>query len=65
MGKGFDYSAPIGLMVPASKVGHPAAGLIELKVNGKVRQTSDLSKMIWNVPETIRLSVRPGETGPG
>ena len=53
MGKGFDFSAPIGLMVPASKVGHPAAGLIELKVNGKVRQTSDLLKMIWNVPETI------------
>jgi fumarylpyruvate hydrolase len=53
MGKGFDYSAPIGLMVPASKIGHPATGLIELKVNGKVRQTSDLSKMIWNVQETI------------
>jgi fumarylpyruvate hydrolase len=53
MGKGFDYSAPIGLMVPASKIGHPASGLIELKVNGKVRQTSDLSKMIWNVQETI------------
>jgi fumarylpyruvate hydrolase len=53
MGKGFDWSAPIGLMVPASKIGHPATGLIELKVNGKVRQTSDLSKMIWNVQETI------------
>jgi fumarylpyruvate hydrolase len=53
MGKGFDYSAPIGLMVPAAKIGHPADGLIELKVNGKVRQTSVLSKMIWNVPETI------------
>jgi fumarylpyruvate hydrolase len=53
MGKGFDWSAPIGLMVPASKIGHPSTGLIELKVNGKVRQTSDLSKMIWNVPETI------------
>jgi fumarylpyruvate hydrolase len=53
MGKGFDWSAPIGLMVPASKIGHPAKGLIELKVNGKVRQTSDLSKMIWDVPEMI------------
>ncbi len=53
MGKGFDHSAPIGLMVSAAKNGHPAADLIELKVNGKVRQTSDLSKMIWNVPETI------------
>jgi fumarylpyruvate hydrolase len=53
MGKGFDHSAPIGLLVPASKIGHPGAGLIELKVNGKVRQTSDLAKMIWSVPETI------------
>ena len=53
MGKGFDWSAPIGLMVAAAKIGHPAAGLIELNVNGRVRQTSDLSKMIWNVPETI------------
>ena len=53
MGKGFDHSAPIGLMVRAAKPGHPATGLIELKVNGAVRQTSDLSKMIWSVPETI------------
>jgi fumarylpyruvate hydrolase len=53
MGKGFDHSAPIGLMVPASKIGHPSSGLIELKVNGKVRQTSVLNKMIWNIPETI------------
>jgi fumarylpyruvate hydrolase len=53
MGKGFDHSAPIGPLVPASKIGHPATGLIELKVNGKVRQTSDLAKMIWSVPETI------------
>lgn len=53
MGKGFDWSAPIGLMVPAAKIGHPSKGLIELKVNGKVRQTSVLEKMIWDVPETI------------
>jgi fumarylpyruvate hydrolase len=53
MGKGFDHSAPIGLIVAASRIGHPSAGRIELKVNGRVRQTSDLSKMIWNVPETI------------
>ena len=65
MGKGFDYSAPIGLMVPASKVGHPATGLIELKVNGKVRQTSDLSKMIWNIPETIAYLSRLVRLAPG
>jgi fumarylpyruvate hydrolase len=65
MGKGFDYSAPIGLMVPASKCGHSAKGLIELKVNGKVRQTSDLSKMIWNIPETIAYLSRLVRLAPG
>jgi len=53
MGKRFDFSAQIGRLVPASRIGPPASGLIELKVNGKFRQSSDLSKMIWSVPETI------------
>jgi fumarylpyruvate hydrolase len=52
MGKGFDHSAPIGTMVPAAGV-DPGRGKIELKVNGEVRQTSDLSKLIWSVPEVI------------
>lgn len=53
MAKGFDHSAPIGLMVPASAVADPGRGLIELKVNGAVRQSSDLSYLIWSIPETI------------
>ena len=53
MAKGFDHSAPIGLMVPASAVPDPSKGLIELKVNGQVRQSSDLSFLIWSIPETI------------
>jgi fumarylpyruvate hydrolase len=53
MAKGFDRSAPIGDIVPASTIGHPDRGLIELKVNDQVCQTSDLGKMIWSVPETI------------
>ncbi|HET6305736.1 MAG TPA: fumarylacetoacetate hydrolase family protein [Rhodopila sp.] len=66
MGKGFDASAPIGLLVPAEQIGHPAKGLIELKVNGVVRQTSDLSKMIWSVPEMIAylsglVTLAPGD----
>lgn len=66
MGKGFDASAPIGELVPAAKAGHPDKGLIELKVNGKVRQSSDLAKMIWNVPETISylsgfVTLAPGD----
>jgi fumarylpyruvate hydrolase len=53
MAKGFDHSAPIGDLSPAATIGHPESGAIELLVNGKPRQSSDLSKMIWNVPETI------------
>ena len=53
MGKGFDHSAPIGEMVPASGGFDPTRGAIELKVNGRVRQSSDLSKLIWSVAETI------------
>lgn len=53
MAKGFDHSAPIGVLAPASAIGHPASGRIELRVNGAARQGSDLAKMIWSVPETI------------
>ena len=52
MGKGFDKSAPMGALVPAAGI-DPTKGKIELKVNGKVVQTSDLSKLIWSVAEVI------------
>jgi fumarylpyruvate hydrolase len=53
MSKGFDFSAPIGEIAPASRIGHPSRGSIELKVNGKIRQSSDLDRMIWSVAETV------------
>ncbi|SMQ86208.1 fumarylpyruvate hydrolase [Devosia lucknowensis] len=53
MAKGFDQSAPIGTIAPASAIGHPARGAITLSVNGAERQRGDLSEQIWNVPETI------------
>lgn len=66
MSKGFDWSGPIGEIVPAGQSGHPAAGKIELTVNGVVRQTSDLAKQIWNVEETISylsglVELKPGD----
>ena len=66
MGKGFDHSAPIGLMVPASAFADPTKGKIELKVNGTVRQVSDLGKLIWSVAETIAylsglVTLAPGD----
>lgn len=52
-GKNFDEGAPCGALSPASKIGHPATGVISLQVNGKERQKADLSDMIWSVPEQI------------
>ena len=52
-GKGFDKSAPCTDLKPASQIGHPAKGRIWLKVNGETKQESDLSAMIWTIPEMI------------
>ena len=65
MGKGFDQSAPIGVMIPASAFPDPTKGKIELKVNGAVRQVSDLSKLIWSVAETIAYLSRLVALAPG
>jgi fumarylpyruvate hydrolase len=50
--KGFDQSAPIGLIQPAPDATAPQ-GRINLSVNGEVRQDASLSDMIWNVAEVI------------
>lgn len=51
-GKGFDASAPIGAIRPAS-LGHVNRGCIRLKVNSETRQESDISDMIWGVPDIL------------
>ena len=53
MAKGFDCSAPVGTLVRADEIGHPATGAISFSVNGKERQRGDLADQIWSVPETI------------
>lgn len=53
IGKSFDHAAVIGPIHPVSKTGHFTKGAISLAINGKVRQDSDLSKMIWSVAEQI------------
>ncbi|MCP8882717.1 fumarylacetoacetate hydrolase family protein [Devosia sp. XJ19-1] len=58
MAKGFDQSAPIGAIAPASVIGHPARGTISLLVNGGERQRGDLSEQIWSVPETLAFLSR-------
>ncbi|WP_018411831.1 fumarylacetoacetate hydrolase family protein [Methyloversatilis thermotolerans] len=57
MAKGFDFSAPVSGLVPATRCGHPRSGRIELSVNGVLRQSGDLSDMILDVDALIsRLS---------
>jgi fumarylpyruvate hydrolase len=53
IGKSFDHAAVLGPIHLVSKVGHPSKGAISLAINGKIRQNSDLSKMIWTVAEQI------------
>jgi fumarylpyruvate hydrolase len=65
-GKGFDLSAPIAPLRPVSEVGHPKAGRIWLSVDGDVKQDSDISKLIWPVPDIITICshsmvLKPGD----
>jgi fumarylpyruvate hydrolase len=65
MGKGFDLSAPIGQLVPASETGILTKGPIRLAVNGRERQTGDLSDLIWTVDEVIASLSRLVRLAPG
>ncbi len=51
--KGFDRSAPISAIVPATRLGHLTSGELKLEINGEVRQRTDIADMIFNIPEII------------
>jgi fumarylpyruvate hydrolase len=53
IGKAFDQSAPIGPITPTAEAGDIANAAIWVQVNGADRQRSSVSKLIWNVAETI------------
>lgn len=53
VGKAFDHSAPIGEIIPRAETGVLEHAGISLQVNGTQRQSSDISQMIWSVPEII------------
>ncbi|MDR3534303.1 MAG: fumarylacetoacetate hydrolase family protein [Rhodopila sp.] len=65
-GKAFDQSAPIAPIHRVAEVGHPSAGRIWLAVDGVVKQDSDISKLLWSVPDIISIAshsmtLRPGD----
>jgi fumarylpyruvate hydrolase len=66
IGKAFDQSAPIGPITPAQQAGAVVQAEIYVKVNGQDRQRSHVSKLIWNIGETIEhlsaaWTLQPGD----
>jgi fumarylpyruvate hydrolase len=66
IGKAFDQSAPIGELHPKVVTGELLNGAITLSVNGVVKQSGDLSDLIWSINETIEQlsaawTLQPGD----
>ena len=65
IGKGFDHSAPIGLIHRAAECDVGAATPISLEVNGAIRQQSTIGKLIWNIAEVIEHLSAAWQLAPG
>ena len=65
IGKDFENSAILSAIVPATECGHIAAGGIGLKLNGEVKQSSDVSDQIHSVPAVISHLSRYYHLQPG
>ncbi len=65
IGKSFDHAAPMGPLHTVADIGHLTKGAIWLKVNGVMRQNSDLQKMTWSVAEQIAQLSTAFELMPG
>jgi len=66
MGKGFDNSAPCAPIHRVKDTGIIKNATIWLEVNGKRRQESNVTDLIWSVPETIAtlstlVELKPGD----
>lgn len=53
IGKAFDASAPISAITPKEQVQDIEQAVIQLFVNQQLQQSSNISHLIWNVPEII------------
>ena len=65
IGKSHEQSAPIGPIVPAADAGDIENAEISVQVNGSDRQRSNVSKLIWNLAETIEHLSAAWELQPG
>jgi fumarylpyruvate hydrolase len=53
IGKAFDYSAPVGRLTLAAQAGDIEHAAITLQLDGVVKQSSQISHLIWSISETI------------
>jgi fumarylpyruvate hydrolase len=65
IGKAFEQSAPIGPITPAAQAGDVTNAEVWLQVNGKDRQRSNVSKLIWSIGEIIEHLSAAWELQPG
>jgi fumarylpyruvate hydrolase len=65
IGKAFEQSAPTGPVTPAAQAGDIENAEIWVQVNGKDRQRSTVTKLIWNLGEIIEHLSAAWELAPG
>ena len=53
IGKDVEQSAVLGDIAPATEIGHPDHGRIELRVNDQPKQSGDIAQLIHGVPAVI------------
>lgn len=64
-GKNVEQSSPLGTIHPAAQVGHLEKGRIALTVDGEVKQSADLSDLIWPIPDVIAFLSKLYRLQPG
>ncbi len=64
-GKAFDLSAPCGPIHAIAENDEMTHGKITLRVNGELKQESDISMLIWNVREIVSILSRSIHIQPG
>ena len=65
MAKNFEKSAVLSGIASVETIGHPESGLIELSVNGEIRQSGDLRDLVNSPAELVAYLSSFYHLGPG
>ena len=65
MAKNFEQSAVLSEIASVETIGHPESGLIELSVNGEIRQSGDLRDLVNSPAELVSYLSSFYHLGPG